>query len=192
MNDNYLSSIQKQLIYIRELGWKTIQQLASDKLNWQYNEESNSITQIVKHLSSNMLSRWTDFLNTDGEKEWRHRDQEFETENLNFEQIEILWNKGWDCLQGTISSLQAEDLERIVYIRNQGHTVVEAINRQLSHYSYHIGQIVYLGKMIQDGHWKSLSIPRGKSESYNKDMFAKEKESVHFTKNLLSKNKNQS
>lgn len=190
MTDNYLSSIKKQFLYNRDLGWKTIEQIPAEKLNWRYNEESNGISQIVKHLSSNMLSRWTGFLNSDGEKDWRNRDDEFETEEIGAEQIKAFWDKGWDCLLNTIESLRSEDLEKIVYIRNQGHTVVEAINRQLSHYSYHVGQIVFLGKMIQNDQWKSLSIPKGQSASYNKEMFAKEKERAHFTKDFLSKNGN--
>lgn len=187
MRDNYLSSIKKQLLYNRELGWKTIAQLPEEKLNWQYNQESNSITQVVKHLSANMLSRWTDFLNSDGEKDWRVRDSEFEPEAFTQTQIKSTWDRGWNCLLDTIDSLHSEDLEKIVYIRNQGHTVVEAINRQLSHYSYHVGQIVFIGKMIQNNQWQSLSIPRGQSVSYNKEMFSKEKERAHFTKDFLPK-----
>ncbi|MEP2025719.1 MAG: DUF1572 family protein [Reichenbachiella sp.] len=189
MNDNYLSSIKKQFLYNRELGWKTIEQIPAEKLNWQYNEESNSIIQIVKHLSSNMLSRWTDFINSDGEKEWRNRDEEFENEIFSSEQVKISWDKGWDCLFHAINDLKPEDLTKIVYIRNQGHTVVEAINRQLSHYSYHVGQIVFIGKMIKNDEWKSLSIPKGQSATYNKEMFAKEKERAHFTKDFLPKDK---
>ncbi len=187
MNENYLSSIKKQFLYNRELGWKTIQQLNTDTLNWQYNQESNSISHLVKHLSSNMLSRWTNFLHSDGEKEWRNRDSEFESDILSPEQIKVAWDKGWDCLLHTIDNLQPDDLTKIVYIRNQGHTAVEAINRQLSHYSYHVGQIVFIGKMIQDKNWQSLSIPRGQSASYNKEMFSKEKERTHFTKEFLPK-----
>ncbi|SMD32669.1 Protein of unknown function [Reichenbachiella faecimaris] len=190
MKDNYLLSIKKQFLYNRDLGWKTIAQVPSEKLNWTYNDESNGITQIVKHLSSNMLSRWTDFLTSDGEKEWRNRDEEFEGEELNFEQIKALWDKGWDCLINSIDQLKAGDLEKIVFIRNQGHTVVEAINRQLSHYSYHVGQIVFIGKMIRNNHWESLSIPKGQSSSYNKEMFSKDKKRAHFTKDFLDKDSN--
>lgn len=187
MKKNYLSSVKKQFQYNSELGWKTIQQLPKEALNWQYNEESNSITNLVKHLSSNMLSRWTDFLNSDGEKEWRNRDEEFEPEEFDGDQIKILWDKGWNCLLGTIDRLKPEDLDKIVYIRNQGHTVVEAINRQLSHYSYHVGQIVFIGKMIQRKDWQSLSIPKGHSSTYNQEMFSKDKTRAHFTKDFLPK-----
>ncbi len=187
MRDNYLSSIKKQFLYNRELGWKTISQLPEEKINWQYNQESNSITQLVKHLSSNMLSRWTDFLSSDGEKAWRVRDSEFESESFNKDQIKKVWDKGWNCLLDTIDSLETQDLDKVVYIRNQGHTVVEAINRQLSHYSYHVGQIVFIGKMIQNDQWQSLSIPRGQSASYNQKMFSKEKQRAHFTHDFLPK-----
>lgn len=186
MNENYLSSVIKQFQYNRELGWKTITQMPEESLNWQHNEESNSIVTLVKHLSANMLSRWTDFLTSDGEKDWRERDSEFESENLDLNSLKIIWDKGWDCLISTLKGLNPEDLEKIVYIRNQGHTVVEAINRQLSHYSYHVGQIVFIGKMICNDQWQSLSIPRGQSKDYNKEMFAKEKSRAHFTKDFIS------
>ncbi|MEO9802926.1 MAG: DUF1572 family protein [Reichenbachiella sp.] len=189
MRKNYISSIKKQFLYNRELGWKTIEQVPEEALNWQYNQESNSIVMLVKHLSSNMLSRWTDFLNSDGEKQWRNRDEEFQSEEFDFDKTKNTWNKGWDCLLSTIDNLEEGDLEKIIYIRNQGHTVVEAINRQLSHYSYHVGQIIFIGKMIQDSQWQSLSIPRGQSATYNKEMFSKEKERAHFTKDFLPKNK---
>ncbi|MEO9964951.1 MAG: DUF1572 family protein [Reichenbachiella sp.] len=189
MKENYISSIKKQFMYNRELGWKTISQLPKESLSWQYNDESNSIVMLVKHLSSNMLSRWTHFLNSDGEKEWRNRDHEFESEQLDVDDLAKAWDKGWNCLMDTLEQLKADDLEKIVYIRNQGHTVVEAINRQLSHYSYHVGQIVFIGKMIQDDRWNSLSIPRGQSSSYNKEMFSKEKERAHFTKDFLPNKK---
>lgn len=189
MQQNYLSSIKQQFEYNRLLGCKTITQIPEEKLKWQHNPESNSIVTLVKHLSSNMLSRWTDFLTSDGEKEWRERDQEFESEPMSTADLEAIWNKGWDCLISTIDSLKPDDLGKIVYIRNQGHTVVEAINRQLSHYSYHVGQIVFIGKLLKDSDWESLSIPRGQSKTYNKEMFSKAKTREHFTKDFLPKDK---
>jgi len=131
-----------------------------------------------------MLSRWTNFLTEDGEKEWRQRDQEFEDTYKNKEDLITNWEKGWQCLFDAILPLTENDLERIIYIRNQGHTVTEAINRQLAHYAYHIGQIVFIGKMIKGKHWKSLSVPKGQSTAYNKEKFAKEKWRQHFTDNL--------
>ena len=186
MQTSYLSSIKKQFEYNRELGWKTIQKLSDDQLNWQYNAESNSISHLARHLSSNMLSRWTDFLNSDGEKEWRNRDEEFAEKIINSQELKKLWDEGWNCLLQTIDSLREDDLGKIVYIRNQGHTATEAINRQLSHYSYHVGQIVFLGKMLLNEQWQSLSIPKGQSESFNKEMFSKSKERAHFTDGILS------
>jgi uncharacterized damage-inducible protein DinB len=145
------------------LGEKTFAQLSDDKLFWKYNEESNSIATIVKHLWGNMLSRWTDFLTTDGEKEWRKRDAEFENDIKTRQELLDKWNEGWDCLSNAIDALTTNDLEKIIYIRKQPQTVTEAINRQLTHYSYHVGQIVFLGKMLAGNGWASLSIPRLKS-----------------------------
>ncbi len=153
-------------------------------IQWQYNSESNSVAIIVKHLVGNMLSRWTNFLSEDGEKEWRQRDSEFEYAYFSKEDMITAWEKGWDCVFNAITPLQDDDFERLVYIRNQGHTVTEAINRQLAHYSYHVGQIVFLGKMIKGNEWKSLSIPKGNSGKYNKDKFSKDKTRKHFTDDL--------
>ena len=190
MKTDYLNSVIKQFEYYKLLGDKTISQLADDELVWQYNEESNSIATIIKHLSGNMLSRWTDFLTSDGEKEWRNRDAEFENDIHTKEAIVKLWEEGWKCFLETIKNLKEEDLEKIIYIRNQGHTVVEAINRQLAHYPYHIGQIVFIGKMICNEKWTSLSIPKGNSSNYNAEKFSKEKHKEHFTEEFL-KNTNQ-
>ena len=115
-----------------------------------------------------MLSRWTDFLTSDGEKEWRNRDDEFVDTIENKEELLEIWEKGWECLFSAVALLTSEDLQKIIYIRKEAHTVTDALNRQLTHYAYHIGQIVYVAKMIRSGHWKSLSIPKGKSNSYNK------------------------
>src|SRR5690349_9843405 len=133
---DYLTSVIKQFEYYRQLGEKTFAQLPDEKLLWQPNAQSNSIATIVKHLSGNMRSRFTDFLISDGEKEWRDRDSEFEQETLTRHQLLELWNKGWSVFLEALISLQETDLEKIVYIRNQGHTVMEAINRQLAHYPY--------------------------------------------------------
>lgn len=184
MDTSYLNSIQKQFEYYKNLGDKTLRQLNEAQLFWTYNEESNSIAILVKHISGNMLSRWTNFLTEDGEKEWRNRDEEFINTFNNKEEVLAYWEKGWQCLFDAIHSLTSEDLERIIYIRNHGHTVVEAINRQLCHYSYHIGQIVFLGKMMKNQEWQSLSIPKGKSSGYNAEKFAKEKSRKHFTDDL--------
>jgi hypothetical protein len=193
MKTDYLNSVTKQFDYYKMLGDKTMAQLPDDALFWQYNAESNSIAIIIKHLHGNMLSRWTDFMTTDGEKEWRQRDAEFDVSTepgtRNKEQVLKLWNEGWNCLFEALRSLKEEDLEKEIYIRNQGHSVTEAINRQLAHYPYHIGQLVYIGKMILDEGWQSLSIPRGQSGAYNSEKFSKEKHREHFTEEFMSKNK---
>ncbi|WP_432328387.1 DUF1572 family protein [Mucilaginibacter sp. P25] len=155
--------------------------LPTEQLYWQYNPESNSIAMIVKHMSGNMISRWTDIFTTDGEKPTRNREAEFTPSTPTRQTITETWEQGWQCLFDTLDKLTADDLGKIVYIRNQGHTVMEAINRQLAHYPYHVGQIVFLGKMLCNENWHSLSIPRGQSENYNADKFAQEKRKVHFT-----------
>lgn len=188
MKTDYLSSVTKQFEYYKLLGDKTIAQLPEDKLMWQYNQESNSIATIVKHLHGNMLSRWTDFLTTDGEKEWRKRDAEFDNDILTKELVLKIWEEGWTCFMDTLKNLNEDDLEKIIYIRNQGHTVLEAINRQLAHYPYHVGQIVFVGKMILNEKWQSLSIPRGNSNTYNAEKFSKEKGRAHFTDEFLKDN----
>lgn len=190
MTNDYLESIRKQFEYYKLLGDKTFLQVQDDKLFWQYNDDSNSIAAIVKHLWGNMLSRWTDFLTSDGEKDFRNRDAEFENDIKSREELLEKWNEGWTCLFNAINSLTTDDLDKIVYIRNQGHTVTEAINRQLAHYPYHVGQIVFIGKMAADNRWVSLSIPRGKSIAYNVDKFAKPKEKGHFTDEYLNKKGN--
>ncbi|MOA14082.1 DinB superfamily protein [compost metagenome] len=169
------------------MGDKTINQLPEEKLFWQYNEESNSIVTIVKHMSGNMKSRWTDFLTTDGEKETRNREAEFDNDLYNKEEVLKLWNDGWKCLFNTIYSLKNQDLEKEIFIRNMGHTVMEAINRQLAHYPYHIGQMVFIGKMVCGKDWISLSIPRGQSDVYNAEKFAKSKHTEHFTAEFIKK-----
>ncbi len=186
MND-YLDSVKKQFEYYKLLGEKTFAQVADEKLFWQYNAESNSIATIVKHLWGNMLSRWTDFLTTDGEKDWRDREAEFEHDITTREELMEKWNAGWQCLFAALDQLTSTDLDRIIYIRNMGHSIVEAINRQLAHYPYHIGQIVFIGKMIQDEAWISLSIPKGNSREYNAEKFSQPKHKEHFTDEVLNK-----
>ena len=165
-------------------------QLEPEQLFVSVNDNTNSIANIIKHLSGNMISRWTDFLTSDGEKEWRNRDSEFDDSHFHgndkAELMEI-WDKGWDCFFNTINSLQPNDFDKIIYIRNEGQTVVDAINRQLAHYPYHIGQIVYYAKMLKKGEWDSLSIPKNKSKSYNDVKFSKEKSIKNFTDDELKK-----
>lgn len=184
MNTGYLESAIKQFEYYRLLAERTFEQVPDEKLFWQFNEESNSIATIVKHLSGNMKSRWTNFLSSDGEKDWRDRDAEFENDITDKSQMLALWEQGWTVFLDALQALEEEDLGRIIYIRNQGHTVLEAINRQLAHYPYHIGQIVFLGKMCAQK-WDSLSIPKGNSNQFNADKFSKPKERTHFTDEFI-------
>lgn len=181
MENTYITAIKKQFNYYKLVGDKTFEQLTFKDLQWTPNESSNSVSVIVKHMVGNMLSRWTNFLNEDGEKAWRLRDQEFIESYKTKEELVAAWENGWNCLFEAISPLTDSDMSKIVYIRNEGHTVSEAIFRQLGHYPYHIGQIAYIGKLIIGENWKSLSIPKGQSTSYNKDKFSKEKGKRHFT-----------
>ena len=173
--ESYLESIIKQFERYKGLADKTLDQLSFEELQNEIAEDANSIAIIVKHISGNMLSRWTNFLTEDGEKPWRHRDREFDDTYETKEQLLESWNTGWDCLFNNIKLLTETDLERIVYIRNEGHTVTEAINRQLAHYSYHIGQIVFLGKVFKGKDWQTLSIAKGDSKKYNDAKFGTDK-----------------
>lgn len=184
MENSYLKSVKQQFEYYKSLGDKTFLQLSDTNIHWKYNDESSSIAIIVKHIVGNMLSRWTDFLTSDGEKEWRHRDTEFENPPKTKTGLLETWEKGWKCLFDAINLLEEKDLERIVYIRNQGHTVTEAINRQLCHYSYHVGQLVFAAKMIKNENWETLSIPKNKSGNYNTAKFSSKKSRKHFTEDL--------
>lgn len=186
-NSLYLESVKKQMLYYKTIGEKAIEQLEPEQLFISVNEDTNSIATIIKHLSGNMLSRWTDFLTTDGEKDWRNRDSEFETTLQSKEELLKEWNKGWECFFNAIESLQPEQLSQIIYIRNEGQTAMDAINRQLAHYPYHIGQIVFYAKMLKHDQWNSLSIPKNKSNDYNADKFSKEKSIKHFTDDELNK-----
>lgn len=187
VNISYLESVKKQFLYYKTLGEKAFEQLEPEQLFVSVNENTNSIAVIVKHLSGNMLSRWTDFLTTDGEKDWRNRDDEFEATIQTKEELLDFWNKGWDCFLNTLDTLEANHLVQIIYIRNEGHTVTEAINRQLAHYPYHIGQIVFYAKLLKSGEWDSLSIPKNKSTAYNAAKFSKEKTIKNFTDEELKR-----
>lgn len=178
---SYLESVKKQFLYYKRLGEQAMLQIEEQDLFWQYNAESNSIAVIVNHLSGNMLSRFSDFLTTDGEKSWRNRDIEFENPFSNREELMAYWQKGWVCLLDAIDKLTEADMEHVVYIRNEGHTVIEALNRQLAHYPYHIGQIVFIARAIRGKEWVSLSISKNRSDNYNAGKFSKTKAKRHFT-----------
>ncbi len=169
----FLQSVVKRLNYYKELGDKTFEQLNETDFHFKTDEESNSIALIIQHMAGNMLSRWTGFLTTDGEKDWRNRDAEFEEQNLSMQQLIALWQKGWDCCFDTLASLTGVDLLKTIYIRNEGLLAIDAINRQFAHYPYHVGQIIYIARMIKKENWQSLSIAKGKSGQYNDQMHAK-------------------
>lgn len=186
MANDYLESAKKQFAYYKMLGEQSFTQVSDPQLFWQYHADSNSMATIVKHLWGNMLSRWTDFLHTDGEKATRDREAEFENDLQTRAAVLAKWEEGWACLFQALDALTADDLSTTVYIRNQGHTVTEAINRQLTHYAYHVGQLVFLGKMLAGADWMSLSIPKGNSPAYNAEKFAQAKAKKHFTDEFLS------
>lgn len=142
-------------------------------MNVRTTGESNSISIIDKYMVGNMLSRWTSFLTEDGEKPWREREQEFEASYTSKDELLHAWEMGWKCLFEAISTLSTEDMDKIVCIKNEQHTAAEAIFRQLGHYPYHVGQIAFIGKMIKGENWKSLSIPKGGTASYNAEKFSK-------------------
>jgi hypothetical protein len=167
----YLESAIKRFLTYKVLGDMTFAQL--EEKDFYYappGESSNSIAVIIQHMHGNMKSRWTNFLTEDGEKPGRNRDEEFSPPTGDREQLISQWEEGWRCLIDTLRSLKDEDLLKTITIRHEPLIVVDAINRQLAHYPHHVGQIVYIGKMILDQNWKSLSIARGQSQTFNQSM----------------------
>ena len=169
---NYYDDAISALRAYKKLADKAIAQVNDDELFVTLDEEANSVAVIMKHMAGNMFSRWTNFLTTDGEKPDRNRDMEFVIES-NTTKADVLdyWERGWACVFAALEPLTLEDFEKTVLIRGEPHTIVQAINRQLMHYSYHIGQIVYLAKHFRSTEWKSLSIPRNKSAEFNSSKF---------------------
>jgi uncharacterized damage-inducible protein DinB len=184
---DFLSSARKQFAYYKLLGEQALSQVSDAQLHWQPSAESNSLATIVQHLSGNMRSRWTDFLTTDGEKPWRTREAEFDHQPRPRAAVLAEWEASWQCLFAALDGLAEADLARIIYIRNQGHSVTEAINRQLAHYPYHVGQMVFLARLAAGAAWQSLSIPRGNSAAYNAEKFAQPPHQAHFTDELLGR-----
>jgi hypothetical protein len=167
---NYLKLSIENFQAIKNQAERAMEQLDLKELQYSPNEESNSIAIIAKHMSGNLNSRFREFLTTDGEKADRNRDGEFEGTFSSKEELLAFWNSGWEVLFATLSKLTEDDLNKTVYIRSEPHMVMEAIQRQIVHQSSHSGQIVYLAKMIKNEEWKTLSIPRGKSEQFNEKM----------------------
>lgn len=170
IGETYLKVVLERFTRVKADGDKTIAQLNNEQLHWAFNEDSNSIAVIVKHVSGNMISRWTDFLTTDGEKATRNRDDEFNDSIDSKEAILATWEKGWQVFLDVLQGLTEQDLLRSVMIRGQQHTVIDAIERQMAHYASHVGQIVYIGKQIKGDEWKTLSIPRGQSRAFTETM----------------------
>ncbi len=187
MNQNYLNSARKEFTYYKSLGDKTFAQLKDEQLFLSIGNESNSIAIIVKHMWGNMRSRWTDFLTTDGEKSWRNRDSEFEDSIQTRKELLDKWEEGWECVFNALDSINPEDYQKKILIRNMEHTLPEAINRQIAHYAYHVGQITFIGKALADN-WKALSIPKGKSQEYNEKKFSQQTKQEHYSEDFLSEN----
>ena len=183
-----LAALSKLFAYYKQLGEKALAQVKDDDLHRVLSKDchpgpdpGNSIAMIVRHMAGNMRSRFTDFLTSDGEKPWRDRDSEFMDAGEDRAALLTDWESGWACFFSAIDTLTDADLSRTVYIRNEGHTVMDALHRQLAHYAYHVGQIVLLARTFAGEEWTSLSIPRNASQQFNADKFAKPKEKKHFT-----------
>jgi hypothetical protein len=172
----FIDTVIRGLRYYKGLADKTFTQLSDKEFHYQYNDTCNSIAIIIQHMHGNMMSRWTNFLSEDGEKSWRQRDAEFEEQDIGKERLIALWNEGWNCFFDALLSIKPGDLLKTITIRKEELSVMDAINRQLAHYSYHIGQIIYIGKILKDGKWENLSIPKGFSKQYVQGNWAKDKE----------------
>lgn len=187
MTIHELTGIRKQFEYYRKMVDKTILVLSQEELNHKLSSESNSIAMIMRHITGNLLSRFTNFFTEDGEKGWRNRDEEFADGIYDRHELITNWDKAWNVLFDTIDSITEESIQCIIKIRNQDHTVAEAMYRQLAHYPYHIGQIVFIGKMIRNTEWQSLSIPKNKSKDYNQTKFENPNSDTHFADDYLKK-----
>jgi hypothetical protein len=156
----FFESAIRRMRYYKELGDKTFAQLQDEDFYYQPNEESNSIEIIIRHMHGNMMSRWTNFLTEDGEKKWRERDNEFVGKRSSREELMRYWEEGWACFLDALQALTPGDLLKTVTIRGEALTVVDAIHRQMAHYPYHVGQVIYIAKILKDNDWKSLSLPK--------------------------------
>ena len=173
--DSYLEDSLSLFRYYKGLAERAMERVADDQLTAVLDGEMNSISQIAKHMAGNMRSRFTDFLTTDGEKPDRNRDAEFEDPPATRADLMTAWNDGWSRVFGALEPLTEKDLTRTITIRGEPHSVMQAVNRQLAHYSYHCGQVVFLAKHLQSASWQSLSVPRKQSEAFNKAVLAGEK-----------------
>ena len=171
---SYLEDSIALFRFYKKTAERAIEQVTDEELFATLDEEMNSIAIIVKHMTGNMRSRWTDFLTSDGEKPDRNRDMEFGEPSATREELLARWNEGWDGLFQALDPLTDSDLERKVAIRGEPHSVMQAINRQIAHYAYHCGQIVFLAKHFKANEWKSLSVPRNRSADFNRKVLAGE------------------
>lgn len=183
---HYLETAIAEFRNLKKLGDRAMEQLDSEQFFIALDPESNSVAVIVKHLAGNMRSRWVNFLTSDGEKPDRHRDQEFIIDaNTTRDDLTQWWEQGWKYVFDAVEALKPEDVMRTVMIRQEPHTVAQAISRQLSHYATHVGQIVFLAKHLKSAEWKTLSVPRGQSEQFNQMMIERMKEKQHQPTGLI-------
>jgi hypothetical protein len=173
IKNGFLKDATKRFESYKMLADKTFEQLEEKDFFFHASEESNSIETIIKHMYGNMVSRFTNFLTEDGEKQWRNRDEEFEEEKISKDELLKRWNEGWDCVFNALKNMSEDDLEKTIYIRTEALTAYDAILRQLAHYPYHVGQIVFIGKMVKDKNWHTLSIAKGESKQFNEKMAQK-------------------
>ena len=173
--ENYHADAVRSFRNYKKMAERAIEQVSDEEFFFLIDAEANSIALIVKHIAGNLRSRWTDFLTTDGEKPDRDRDSEFERAGDTRGSLMKFWESSWQVLFDNVEPLSSEDLSRSVSIRGEPHTVIEAINRQLTHYAYHVGQIVFLAKHLRSADWKTLSIPKKRSAEFNKSMFDDQK-----------------
>jgi uncharacterized damage-inducible protein DinB len=174
MHTELIKHFAREFAQYRNIGDKAISQVSDEALNQILSPDNNSIAMIVRHISGNFVSRFTDFLTSDGEKPWRNRDSEFEDAKYDREAVQKMWAEGWDQVESELSKLSDEQLQNTVYIRGEAWTVHGALCRSVAHVSYHVGQIVFAARVLNDGTWRWLSIPKGQSEKYNQKL-AKEK-----------------
>lgn len=178
---NTIGSLRKLFSYYQSLAEKALAQVKDEDLHRVIGEDGNPIAVIMRHIAGNARSRFTDFLTSDGEKPWRDREGEFTEKAATRAELMADWSSGWACLFAALDALKVEDLERTVHIRNEGHTVEEALHRQIAHYAYHVGQVVLLSRAFVGSEWVSLSIPRGSSQAFNAQKFTEPAQRKHFT-----------
>ncbi len=170
-----LYGASRLLEYYKILAENAISQITEEQLRTPQQPGLNSIAVLMKHIAGNLLSRWTNFRTEDGEKPWRNRDSEFEDDFESVKELTGYWEEGWSCLFEAVHSIREDEISAIIYIRNEGHTILEAVERQLAHVAYHTGQIVYICKGFAGDNWKPLTIPKGKTEEYNRKKFSEKK-----------------